>query len=66
MTHGTVAQLVEHRPFKPRVVGSIPTGPTMKDTRIKMPGVLFYRKSPWPLPSHRHPTSHDLADTVNE
>ena len=66
MAHGTVAQLVEHRPFKPRVVGSIPTGPTTQDTRIKMPGVLFYRKSPSPLLSPRHATSHDLADTVNE
>ena len=26
-----LAQLVEHRPFKPRVVGSIPTRLTLKD-----------------------------------
>jgi hypothetical protein len=28
MRHGLVAQLVEQRPLKPRVVGSIPTQPT--------------------------------------
>lgn len=28
-TYGTIAQLAEHRTFNPRVVGSIPTGPTI-------------------------------------
>ena len=28
--HGPVAQLAEHRTFNPRVVGSSPTGPTLK------------------------------------
>jgi hypothetical protein len=28
-THGAIAQLAEHRTFNPRVVGSIPTGPTI-------------------------------------
>ena len=27
---GCLAQLVEHRPYKARVVGSIPTAPTIK------------------------------------
>jgi hypothetical protein len=28
VSYGSLAQLVEHRPFKPRVMGSIPIGPT--------------------------------------
>ncbi len=32
---GSVAQLVEQRPFKPFVAGSIPAGPTMNQSLIK-------------------------------
>ncbi len=37
---GTVAQLVEQWPFKPTVVGSIPTGPT----RTKLSGLIEVSK----------------------
>ena len=37
---GPLAQLVEHRTFNPRVVGSIPTGPTLLAKSGKFPGFL--------------------------
>lgn len=39
--YGTVAQLVEHRPFKPRVMGSIPIGPTTSNASFFKRGVCF-------------------------
>src|SRR5258708_5793458 len=43
-----LAQLVEHRPFKPRVVGSIPTRLTLQDLVLarKILGALRRRKRP--------------------
>ncbi len=36
MTLGCLAQLVEHRPYKARVVGSSPTAPTIRGAVVQL------------------------------
>jgi hypothetical protein len=41
----SVAQLVEHRPFKAGVLGSNPSWITNKISRVGRPGLVFFRSS---------------------